>query len=513
MSSNQTENNKQSDNQTPDTEKLDHVMQARLMKLRKIRELNIDPFPYRFDRTHSIQDVLDSFEELHDTEEKVSLSGRIISLRLMGKAAFAHIQDEGFRIQVYLKRDIVGEQAWELFILLDIGDIIGISGKLFITRTGERTLEVSSLTLLSKNLRPLPAVKEKDGQIWHRWEDKEEKYRQRTTDLIINQDTRNVFLKRSMIISEIRNYFDNEKGFIEVETPALQPLYGGAAAKPFTTYHHTLNRQLFLRIADELYLKRLITGGFNRIYEIAKDFRNEGIDRLHSPEFTMLECYAAYEDYLFCIDLLEELVPRLAQTVANSYKVEWNGNEIDLTPPYKRIAMADLAREKTGIEIVARNREELAEEIKAIGIEIEPAWGTGKLIDALFSEKIEPELIQPTFVIDYPIELSPLAKKHREKPGLTERFELFIGGYEIANAFSELNDPIDQRQRLEEQAKLHAKGDEEASPVDEDFLRSLEIGMPPTAGLGMGIDRIIMILTGCNSIRDVILFPTLREKT
>ncbi|NQU06634.1 MAG: lysine--tRNA ligase [Calditrichaeota bacterium] len=497
---------------TQETEDLNHVMLARLEKLKKIKELGVDPFPHSCERTHSAAKVLSDFDNLRDNETTISLTGRLISLRLMGKAAFAHIQDEDTKIQIYVKRDNVGQETWQLFKLLDIGDIVGVTGRLFITRTEERTLEVSDFMLLAKNLRPLPSTKEKDGQRWHEWSDKDEKYRHRNIDLIVNPETRKVFQQRSFIISEIRKYFDEQMGFIEVETPVLQPLYGGAAARPFVTHHHALDRQLYLRIADELYLKRLITGGFNRVYEIAKDFRNEGLDRFHSPEFTMLECYASYEDYYFSMTLLEELLPSLAMKLHGSTTLEWEGNSIDLSTPFQRMQMVDLARDKTGIEIVNRNRDDLAHEIKQLGINIEPEWGTGKLIDELFSEKIEPELIQPTFVIDYPVELSPLAKKHRTEDGLVERFELFIGGHEIANSFTELNDPIDQRQRFEEQARLRAAGDDEATPVDEDFLQSLEVGMPPTTGLGVGIDRLVMLLTGCDSIRDVILFPTLRDK-
>jgi lysyl-tRNA synthetase class 2 len=487
-------------------------MLARLDKLRKIKEMEIDPFPHSCERTHSIGEVLTDFDNLKDNEITISSTGRIVSLRLMGKAAFAHLQDEDSKIQIYIKRDSVEQETWTLFKLLDIGDIIGVSGRLFITHTEERTLEVSTLSLLSKNLRPLPSTKEKDGQRWHEWSDKDEKYRNRSVDLIVNPESREVFRKRSLIISEIRKFLDEQMGFIEVETPALQPLYGGATARPFVTHHQALDRQLYLRIADELYLKRLITGGFNRVYEIAKDFRNEGLDRFHSPEFTMLECYAAYEDYNFCMKLLEVLLPELALKLNGSTNLKWEDYDIDLSAPYKRVTMVDLAREKTGIEIVNRNRDELAIELKQLGIGIEPEWGTGKLIDELFSEKIEHELIQPTFVIDYPVELSPLAKKHRKTDGLVERFELFIGGHEFANSFTELNDPIEQRLRLEEQARLRAAGDDEASPVDESFLQSLEIGMPPTTGLGVGVDRLVMLLTGCDSIRDVILFPTLRDK-
>ncbi|NQT34646.1 lysine--tRNA ligase [bacterium] len=500
------------DNNNTDQDDLDHVMKTRRIKLYQIIELGVEPYAYGYQRTHTAHEALEGFEDLQNSEETIRLAGRLVSIRLMGKAAFAHIQDEDRSIQLYFKRDILAEKDWKLVKLLDIGDIIGTEGKLFITRTEERTLGAASITMLSKNLRPLPAAKEKEGQTWHRWADKEEKYRHRSVDLILNRDTRDIFRKRSEIIREIRRFFEDDKGFVEVETPILQPLYGGAAAYPFTTHHQALDRKLYLRIADELYLKRLIVGGINKVYEIAKDFRNEGIDRLHSPEFTMLECYAAYEDYNYCMNLLEELIPLLSEKVIGTKIVKWGGEEINLTPPYPRLKMTDLVREATSVEIVGRTRTELAKDVIAQGIQIEPEWGAGKLIDALFSEKVEPGLIQPTFVVDYPVELSPLAKQHRDNPALVERFELYIGGHEFANSFSELNDPIEQRKRLEEQAKLREAGDKEASPVDNDFLHALEIGMPPTAGLGVGVDRLVMLLTGCESIREVILFPTLREK-
>ena len=501
------------DNDPTIYENLDHVMQARRQKLEKIREMGIDPFPYRYDRTHSAREALDNFQTFQESQEHISLAGRIMSIRLMGKAAFAHIQDGDDVIQIYFRMDILGDSTWMLFKLMDIGDIIGVKGPMFRTRTGEKTLQAVSLTLLTKNLRPLPAIKEKEGQVWNRWADKEERYRHRTIDLIVNRESREVFNKRSQVVREIRDFFQNTMGFTEVVTPILQPLYGGAAARPFTTHHQALDRKLYLRIADELYLKRLVAGGFHRVFEIAKDFRNEGIDRLHSPEFTMLECYAAYEDYSFCMKLMENLILRLAENVLNANSIQWKGQDIDLTPPYRRVTMIDIMREKTSVEIMGRDRDDLAADVKRHGIETEPHWEVGKLIDALFSEKVEPELIQPTFVVDYPVELSPLAKRHRSNPALVERFELFIGGVEICNSFSELNDPIEQRKRLEEQAHLHNAGDEEATPLDEDFLQSLEIGMPPTTGLGVGIDRLVMLLTGCDSIRDVILFPTLRPRT
>ncbi len=490
---------------------LDHVMKTRLEKLEKIKELGIDPFPYKYERTLSVAGAHADFEELSKHETALKLSGRIMSMRVMGKASFAHIQEEGVKIQVYFKKNVIGEELWELFKLLDIGDIIGAEGVLFTTKTGEKTLRVDKFELLSKNIRPLPAVKEKFGKTWFKWDDKEERYRNRTLDLILNSDSRETLVKRSRIIHEIRYYLDNS-GFIEVTTPILQPLYGGAAAKPFKTYYNSLDNDFYLRIADELYLKRLIAGDIPRVYEIGSDFRNEGIDRLHSPEFTMLEFYVAYEDYNFCADFFEKLMVHLVDTVLGNRIVKFGDHEIDLNPPFKRLSMDKLIKEGCGINIVNRNRDELANEIEALGIETHKSWGVGKLIDELFSEKFEPDLIQPTFIMDYPIELSPLAKKHRSKPGLVERFELFVGGYEIANAFSELNDPLDQKARFEEQVRLRDTGDEEAHPIDEDYIRSLEIGMPPTAGLGTGIDRLVMILTNESAIRDVIPFPTLRPK-
>ncbi len=500
----------QTEESQPTEINIDHVMRARREKLDKIRELGINPYPYRFSQSHSVKDVLQAFSELMAAETTVHVTGRIMSVRLMGKAAFAHIQSEGQRIQLYFKKDIIGDDSWNLFKLMDIGDIIGIEATLFITRTEERTLKVNRFDLLTKNMRPLPAMKEKGDEVWFKWSDKEERYRHRPVDLVMNRESRDIMLLRSRIIASMRNFL-HEMNFIEVETPVLQPVYGGAAAKPFTTIYNALDQNFYLRIADELYLKRLIIGGFDRVFEIAKDFRNEGIDRLHSPESTMLECYAAYEDYTFCMDLVETLLPKLADETLGSDKISFNDQVIDLTPPYPRIKMVDTIREKCGIEIINRKRDELANEIEKLGIEVKPEWGVGKLIDELFSKRVEPDLIQPVFIVDYPVELSPLAKTHRSQPGLVERFELFIGGLEVANAFSELNDPLDQRQRFENQSRLRAEGDEEAHPVDENFLYALEIGMPPTAGLGVGVDRLVMILTGTDAIRDVILFPALRN--
>ena len=500
--------------QTPEEspEKLDHVMRARLEKLTRLRELGVNPFPYGFSKTHTVESALSDFDKLSESEEIVKLAGRVLSVRLMGKAAFTHIQEEAHRIQLYFKMNLLEELDWEVFQLGDIGDIFGVSGTLFTTRTGERTLKVSKLTLLSKNIRPLPAIKEKDDTVWFKWEDKEEVYRNRTVDLILNRESRQKLIARSLITREIRNFLDDD-GFLEVETPIMQSMYGGANAKPFVTHYNALDHDYYLRIADELYLKRLIAGGIPKVYEIAKDFRNEGIDRFHSPEFTMMECYAAYEDYHYCMDLVERMFTRLAINVLKKDVFEYDNNEISLKTPFKRSTMADLVKEKCGIDIIGRNRDELAKEVTDLGIHVDSTWGAGKIIDELFSEKVEQELIQPTFVLDYPVELSPLAKKHRSIEGLVERFELFIAGMEVANSFSELNDPIDQRSRFEEQARLKAAGDDEAQPIDEDYLQALEIGMPPTGGLGMGIDRLVLILTGADSLRDVILFPTLRPRS
>ncbi|MFC2149874.1 lysine--tRNA ligase [Calditrichota bacterium] len=491
---------------------LNHVMTARREKLAAIKEHGINPFPYSYIRTHKIADIQADFESIAENSTEVSVAGRILSIRLMGKAAFCDLQDEADNIQLYFKKNIIGDDAWDLFKLLDIGDIIGLEGTLFITRTGERSIEVHKLTLLTKNLRPLPAVKETGDKVYNRWDDKEERYRKRTIDLILNRDSRDVFVARSKIVSEIRHFL-GEHDFLEVETPVLQPLYGGAAARPFTTFYNALDRDLYLRIADELYLKRLIAGGLNRVYEIAKDFRNEGVDRMHSPEFTMLEWYAAYEDYNFNMELFENMMHSIMDNIFPGKELTWNDKPIDLNRKFTRATMAGLVMEHAGVDIIGRDRDELANEVRELGIEVTPRMGVGKMIDELFSEKVEPTLHNPTFVMDYPVELSPLAKRHRDDPRLVERFELFMGGMEVANAFSELNDPIDQRARFEDQARLLKDGDDEAAPVDEDFLETLEIGMPPTAGLGTGIDRLTMLLTGASAIRDVILFPALRPKS
>ena len=494
-------------------QELNEVMKARRAKLAQLRELSVNPFAYEFERTVVAQDILSDYEKFE--EKEVAIAGRMMSLRRMGKAAFAHIMDDSGKIQLYVRKDQVGDEAYDVFKLLDIGDIIGVKGKVFKTKTGEITVLVSHLELLTKNLRPLPIVKERvvDGkkEIYDAFADTELRYRQRYVDLIVNRDVRDVFVKRTKIITTMRKYLD-DRGYLEVETPILQPIYGGAAARPFITHHNALDMTLYLRIADELYLKRLIVGGFEGVYEISKDFRNEGIDRTHNPEFTMMELYVAYKDYHFMMELVEDMVNYIAQEVLGTSKIVYQGQDIDLTPPWPRLPLYKALEQYTGMDLFDKSREELFAAARELNIETEDFWDSGKILDEIFKEKVEPNLIQPTFICDYPVELSPLAKRHRDDPRLTERFEPFVAGREIGNAFSELNDPIDQRERFESQMAMREAGDEEAHMLDEDFIRALEYGMPPTAGLGMGIDRLVMLLTDAASIRDVIFFPTMRPE-
>ena len=494
-------------------EELNELMRIRLEKLRRLREMGVNPYPYAFKRTHRSREVLDNFDQLEG--KRVAVAGRIMSKRLHGKAGFAHIADAHGRIQIYVRLDEVGEQKYELFKLMDIGDFVGVRGEVFRTRTGEITVKVQELELLSKNLRPLPVVKERvvDGkrEVYDPFSDVELRYRQRYVDLIVNPHVREVFIKRSKIISAMRRYLD-DRGYLEVETPILQPIYGGASARPFITHHNALDIDLYLRIADELYLKRLIVGGFEAVYEISKDFRNEGIDRFHNPEFTMMELYVAYEDYTFMMDLVEEMIGTIAQDVLGTLQIEYQGQTINLEPPWPRKPMFEALEEATGYNLYGKSEGELREVAGKLGIEVEAAWDKGKILDEIFKEKVEPNLIQPVFITDYPIELSPLAKRHRNDPNLVERFEPFVAGHEIGNAFSELNDPLDQRERFERQMELRARGDDEAQVLDEDYLRALEYGMPPTAGLGIGIDRLVMLLTNQPSIRDVLLFPQMRPE-
>lgn len=490
------------------------LTKRRLEELEELKKLGVVPYTYSFDVTAYSSEILESFRD-DAPEREVSVAGRIISLRRMGKASFCHIRDSKGKIQIYLKRDEIGS-AYDHFKLMDIGDIVGVRGIVFRTKTGEVSVHAKALELLSKSVRPLPVVKEKVDEhgnktVYDPFSDKELRYRQRYVDLVVNPDVRATFVKRAKIVSSIRKFLD-EKGYLEVETPVLQPIYGGAAARPFTTHHNALDFDFYLRISDELYLKRLIVGGFEGVYEIGKDFRNEGMDKAHNPEFSMLELYVSYKDYNWMMELVEDLVHSVALSVTGGAKVKVGKNEIDFAPPWKRITMLDSIREATGEDLAGKPESELASIAKKHHVEVEPSMGTGKIIDAIFSELVEPTLIQPTFITDYPVEMSPLAKRHRSKPGLVERFELICNGHELANAFSELNDPLDQRSRFEDQARLKARGDEEAMVVDEDFLRALEYGMPPTAGLGIGIDRLTMVLTDRDSIRDVIFFPQMKPE-
>lgn len=493
---------------------LNDQMVRRREELQELRTKGIDPYPYAFERTSTAAAILAGFKD-DGPRMDVAIAGRIMSIRRMGKASFCHVQDATGRIQVYLKRDDLGE-AYDLFRLMDLGDIVGVSGFVFRTRSGEVSVHAVSFILLAKSIRPVPIAKEQvqpDGTtvVFDPLSDKELRYRQRYVDLIVNPVVRDVFMKRAKIISTMRRFLD-ERGCLEVETPVLQPLYGGASARPFKTHHNALDVDLYLRIADELYLKRLIVGGFDAVYEISKDFRNEGMDKTHNPEFTMLELYVAYRDYAWMMSLVEEMISRVAMELNGSPKASVGGTVIDFTPPWRRVTMFDAIKERTGEDLTGLDEMGLRAAAKRLGVEVDPSLGAGAIIDEIFGERVEPHLIQPTFITDYPVSMSPLAKRHRSAPGLVERFEAIVLGREICNAFSELNDPLDQRARFEDQMGLRARGDEEAQVLDEDYLRALEYGMPPTAGLGIGIDRLTMLLTGQESIRDVILFPQMKPE-
>ena len=489
---------------------LTELERQRLQKLERIRARGIDPYPPRVERTHTTAEAIAAFEAIEtageDTPVPVKVVGRIRSVRDMGKSVFAHIEDGSGKLQIYLRRDVVGEEALRFFKKdFDIGDFIGVSGDMFRTRTGEVTVKVQDFQMLAKALHPLP-------EKWHGLRDVEIRYRQRYVDLIVNEEVRRIFVTRAHIVSAIRRFLD-ERGFLEVETPILQPIYGGAAARPFTTYHNQLKQHLYLRISFELYLKRLIVGGYERVYEIGRDFRNEGVSYKHNPEFTQLEFYQAYADYNEVMDLAEEMISTVAQEVLGTTRITYQGHEIDLSPPWPRIPLRQAVLERTGIDYEAySDAESLYRAVLDLGGRPEPKATRGKLIDYLISAYVEPELIQPTFLIDYPVEISPLAKKKPGDPNTVERFEGFIGGMEICNAFTELNDPIDQEERFIAQRRAYEAGDEEAHQMDEDFLLALRYGMPPTGGFGMGIDRLTMLFTGQSSIREVILFPHLRPK-
>ncbi len=494
-------------------EELNEVMRVRRQKLARLSELAVNPYPYHFRRTVVARQVVENFAEYEGKE--VALAGRVMSLRRMGKATFAHIADASGKIQIYVRLDQVGEKAYEVFELVDIGDFVGVKGEVFRTKTGETTVLVKEFALLAKSLRPLPIVKERevDGQrqVFDQFADVELRYRQRYVDLVVNPQVREVFLKRTQIVRAMRRFLD-ERGYIEVETPVLQPIYGGAAARPFITHHNALDMKLYLRIADELYLKRLIVGGFEGVYEIGKDFRNEGIDRSHNPEFTMMELYVAYEDYYFMMELVEQMISTIAAEVTGSTTIVYQGQRIELRPPWRRLKMFDALRQHIGQDLYPMSLEELRQVAAQHGVQVESFWDRGKIIDELFSQCVEPHLVQPTFIMDYPIELSPLAKKHRDDPRLVERFEPYIAGQEIGNAFSELNDPVDQLARFQAQMRLRDAGFEEAQVLDQDYIRALEYGMPPTAGLGIGVDRLVMLLTDSHSLRDVIFFPHMRPE-
>ncbi len=488
-------------------------------KLSTLRELGINPYPAPlFPVNDTANHIKEKFtEETKEEFQEVCLAGRIMGIRVMGKASFAVLQDVSGRIQLYVRRDDIcpGEdktlynQVWKK--LLDIGDIIGVKGFAFVTKTGETSVHVTELTLLSKALRPLPVVKEKEGETFDAVSDPEFRYRQRYADLIINPNNKEVFRKITQVKNAIREFL-NRYGALEVDTPVLQSIPGGAAARPFITHHNALDIPLYLRIANELYLKRLIVGGFDWVYEFSRNFRNEGMDRSHNPEFTILEFYVAYKDYLWMMETTEQLLSAVAEQVNGTTKVKVDDKEIDLKAPYKRISIYDAIKEYTGYDLNGKNEAEIREVCKELGMEVSDNMGKGKLIDEIFGEKCEAHFVQPTFIIDYPVEMSPLTKKHRSAEGLVERFELIINGKEIANAYSELNDPVDQRERFEEQNKLMERGDDEAMYIDEDFLRALEYGMPPTSGIGIGIDRLCMLLTGQNSIQDVLFFPQMRPE-
>jgi lysyl-tRNA synthetase class 2 len=508
------------------TEELNQVMKIRREKLELLKERGIQPFAYRYSRTHEAREAHGLFQGEEDAGSldenghgtSVRVAGRLKSFRGHGKSAFGHLEDDSGSIQLYFRKDVLGDESFQTVLdLVDLGDWLGVEGPLFRTRTGEVTVRAAGWELLAKSLRPLPLGKtEEDTETGERtshggFADIESRYRQRYADLAVHPEVREVFRTRSRMVTAIREFMDGE-GFLEVETPALQPIYGGAAARPFITKHNALDRRMYLRIADELYLKRLIVGGFDRVYEIAKDFRNEGLSRFHNPEFTMLEFYQAYADYQDMMGQVENLLVHVADRVLNSRALSYQGKEISFEPPFKRIRLLEALADAMGTNPMDLEEEELRDRAYRMKLpELEGA-GRGKLLDKLFEALVQEELQQPTFVLDYPRELSPLAKPHRDDESLTERFELFVAGQEMANAFSELNDPIDQRSRFEEQAGLRAKGDDEAHQVDEDYLRALEYGLPPTGGVGMGLDRLAMLFTDQPSIRDEILFPVLRTE-
>ena len=492
--------------------------QIRRQSLARLRELGIDPYPAaKYDVNVHTDEIRDNYSPEKNNYQDVCLAGRIMSRRIMGASSFTELQDEKGRIQCYFNRDVIcpGDDKTmynEVYKkLLDIGDIIGVKGYVFITKTGELSVHVQEFTVLCKSLKPLPIVKEKDGKVYDAFTDPEQRYRKRYVDLIVNPKVKEVFIKRTRLVNTMRQYLDSI-GCLEVETPILQPIYGGASARPFKTHHNAMDQTLYLRIANELYLKKLIVGGFEGVYEFSKDFRNEGMDRFHNPEFTQIELYVAYKDYFWMMDTVEEMVEKVAIATNGTTKIKVGNNEIDFKRPWQRFTMFEAIQHYTGVDISEMDEAQLAETAKKFGVEVDSTMGKGKLIDEIFGETCEAKIIQPTFITDYPVEMSPLTKKHRSKEGLVERFEAICNGKELCNAYSELNDPIDQRQRFEDQLLLAKRGDEEAMVLDEDFLTAIDHGMPPTAGVGIGIDRLTMIMTNSESIQDVLFFPQMKPE-
>ena len=500
------------------TMQLSEQEQIRRNALQELTKLGINAYPpEKYNVSAYANDIKTQFPTDGTLFQDVSLAGRIMSRRIMGAASFMELMDSTGRIQLYFKRDDIcphdDKTLYNIVFkrLLDIGDIIGIKGYVFITKMGEITVHVKEFTILTKSLRPLPIVKEKDGEIYDAFTDPDQRYRQRYVDLIVNDGVKDVFVKRAQVIRSMRDFL-NSKDYLEVETPILQAIPGGAAAKPFITHHNALNIPLYLRIANELYLKRLIVGGYDGVFEFAKDFRNEGMDRFHNPEFTQMEIYVAYKDYFWMMEMTEQMIEKITMDLHGTTKVQVGDNIIDFKAPFRRLSILDAIKESTGYDVSEMNVEQLVVTCKKVGIETDPSMGKGKLIDEIFGEKCESSFIQPTFITDYPVEMSPLCKRHRDNPELTERFELMVNGKELANAYTELNDPIDQRLRFEEQMELAAIGDDEAMLIDQDFLRAIEYGMPPTSGMGIGIDRLVMIMTNQPSIQEVLFFPQMRPE-
>lgn len=493
---------------------LSNQMQARLEKLEKLRSLGMNPYPYSFEKSHSIGDVKEKQDSLIQDETEIKLCGRLLAFRRQGKTAFCNLKDGLDRIQLYVSQKIVGEEPYDVFKCLDLGDFIGVQGVVFKTRTGELSVNVKSFEILCKAIRPLPVPKEKmeDGKkvIFDQFKNVEQRYRQRHVDLVLNDGVVEIFKKRALIIKTIRNYLERN-GFLEVETPTLQSIYGGASAKPFETHHNALDMKLYLRISNELYLKRCIVGGMDRVYEIVKDFRNEGIDRTHNPEFSQVEYYQAYADYNDMMKHFENIYYEACMAVNGTTKIVYQGVEIDLTPPWQRLTMKDAIKTYTGFDVDEKSDDELVALLKAKGIELEGQYVRGLAISEVFEAYCEDQLVQPVFIIDHPVETTPLCKIHRKEGGIVERFEPYINGWEVGNAYSELNDPVLQRKFLQDQVDRGRGGEEETHPMDEDFVQALEYGMPPTGGTGLGIDRMVMLLTDQASIRDVILFPLMRE--